>query len=95
MAQKILDQGFYLSFSCIITYPKNDTLREIIKTVPLDKILAETDSPFSPPEGKHGQRNEPTSVVDVVKTIAQAKDLPVEEIGQHIYRNAQKLFGIV
>lgn len=93
-AQKILDLGFYLSFSCVVTYPKNEWLREIIKITPLDKMFAETDSPFSPPQGKRGQRNEPANVVEVVKTIAQVKGLSEEEVATMVEKNARKFFNL-
>ncbi|MDO8570904.1 MAG: TatD family hydrolase [Candidatus Daviesbacteria bacterium] len=91
-AQKALNLGFYLSFSCIITYPKNEYLREIIKFMPQDKILTETDCPFLPPQSKRGQRCEPADVVEVVKVIAQIKDLSCEKIAQVTFHNAQILF---
>lgn len=93
-AQKIIENGFFLSFSCVVTYPKNEALREILKVTPLDKILTETDSPFSPPQTKRGQRNEPANVVEVVKVIAQVKNLPFEEVAQKTYENANKLFNL-
>lgn len=93
-AKKALDLGFYLSFSCIITYPKNDYLRQIIKEIPLDKILVETDCPFLPPQTKRGQRCEPADVVEVIKIIAQMKNLSYEEITQTTFQNAQALFHL-
>lgn len=93
-AQKALGLGFYLSFSCIITYPKNDDLRRIVQQTPLDKILTETDSPFLPPQNLRGQRNEPANVAEVVKVIAEAKSLPKAEIETQVYENAYKLFGL-
>ena len=91
-AQKVLDLGYYLGFTCIVTYPKNEHLREIIKSIPLDKILTETDCPFLPPQNKRGQRCEPADVVAVVKVIAQMKNLSYEEVAQATFRNAQQLF---
>lgn len=91
-AQKALDLGYYLSFSCVVTYPKNEHLREIIKQIPLDKILIETDSPFLPPQNIRGQRNEPANVIEVVKVIAQVKNLSFDQVAQQTFLNAQKLF---
>lgn len=93
-AEKIIDLGFYLSFSCVITYPKNEALREVIKITPLDKMFAETDSPFSPPQGKRGERNEPANVVEVIKTIAQVKNLPEKEVSEAVWQNAKKFFRL-
>ncbi len=93
-AQRALDLGFYLSFSCVITYPKNEALRQLLKTLPLEKILTETDCPFLPPQPIRGQRNEPAYVVEATKVIAEMKNLPVEEVAAQIYRNAQQLFKL-
>lgn len=93
-AQQALQLGFFLSFSCIITYPKNQTLREAIKQIPLDKILTETDSPFLPPQPLRGQRNEPANVSEVVKVIAQIKGISDEEVAKQVYSNSQELFKI-
>lgn len=91
-AKKALDLGYYLGFSCIVTYPKNDHLRQIIKNTPLDKILTETDCPFLPPQTKRGQRNEPACVVEVIKVIAEMKNLSEEQVSQAVWHNAAKLF---
>lgn len=93
-AKKILDLGYYLGFSCIVTYPKNDYLREIIKSIPIDKILTETDCPFLPPQTKRGQRNEPANVAEVVKVIAEMKQISYEEAAQTIIENAKRLFKL-
>jgi len=94
-AQRALELGYYLSFSCMITYPKNDYLREIIKRTPLDKILTETDCPFLPPQELRGQRNEPASVTEVVRTIAEAKGLSYKEVAQATLQNAKSLFRLL
>ncbi|MDD2822634.1 MAG: TatD family hydrolase [Candidatus Daviesbacteria bacterium] len=94
IAQKALDLGFYLSFSCIITYPKNEALREIIKSIPLEKVLTETDCPFLPPQTQRGQRNEPANVSEVVKTIAEIKDLTFDQVAEITLNNAKTLFNL-
>lgn len=93
-AKKALNLGYYLSFSCIVTYPKNETLRQTIKKTPLDKILTETDSPYLPPQNLRGQRNEPANVIEVAKVIAEMKNISYEEATQATYQNAQKLFKL-
>lgn len=93
-AQKVLNLGYYLGFTCIVTYPKNEYLREIIKSTPIDKILTETDCPFLPPQSQRGQRNEPANVLEVVKIIAQMKNLPYEKVAEATFQNAQKLFKL-
>lgn len=93
-AKKALDLGFYLGFTCIVTYPKNDHLRQIIKDMPLEKILTETDCPYLPPQTQRGQRNEPANVTEAVKVIAHVKGLTFEKAAQSTYQNAQKLFRL-
>lgn len=93
-AQKALDLNYFLGFSCIITYPKNEHLREIIKTIPLEKILTETDCPFLPPQSKRGQRNEPANVIEVVKTIAEIKAFSFEQVANQTLQNAKILFNL-
>jgi len=93
-AKKVLDLGFYLGFTCIITYPKNEYLRQIIKNIPLEKILTETDCPFLPPQNMRGQRNEPANVYEVIKTIAEVKNLTFKEVSHTVFQNASKLFNL-
>jgi len=92
VAQKYLDLGCYLSFPGPITY--TDMYDESIRVAPLDKILAETDSPFATPVPHRGQRNEPAYVEDVVKKIALIKEMPYEEMAIQIVKNSQKVFNI-
>ena len=94
-ARKALDLGYYLGLTCIITYPKNDYLRQIIKEAPLEKLLTETDCPFLPPQNQRGKRNEPANVLEVLRTIAEVKNLSPGKAEMVIYQNAQRLFGIV
>lgn len=91
-AKKALDLGYYLSFSGIITYPKNEYLREIVKNTPLDRILTETDCPFLPPQGKRGQRNEPANIKEIVQLIAEEKELSFAAVADQVFQNATKLF---
>lgn len=94
-AQKVLDLGYYLGFTCIITYPKNDHLRQIIKNSPLERILTETDCPFLPPQNMRGKRNEPANITEAVKVIAQMKNLFYEKVAQTTFQNALELFHFV
>lgn len=83
---------FYISFAGNLTYPKNEYLMEAAKKIPLERIVVETDCPFLPPQNYRGQRNEPSFITEVIKTIAQAKNLPVEEIKQAIFENTKRVF---
>jgi TatD DNase family protein len=92
-AEKYLELGFYLGFTGIITYSSD--YDEIIKNLPLDKILIETDSPYLTPIPFRDQRNEPSYVKYVAEKIATLKNLPLEKIAEQTTNNALKLFSIM
>lgn len=79
--------NFYFSFAANITYPSAKLLHEAVKTIPLDRVLTETDCPFLPSQEKRGQRNEPSSVLEVTKKIAELKGISIEETSQQIAKN--------
>jgi TatD DNase family protein len=89
-----LDLGFYVSFTCNITYKKAHALREIVKLCPLDRMCIETDAPYLSPEGRRGQRNEPWACRRACEQIAQVKGLPVEKIAAATTANARAFFRI-
>ena len=91
-AQKILEKGFYLGFSGIITY--SEMMDDVIRAVPLGKILIETDAPYVAPIPYKGNRNEPIYVKEVAKKIAQIKKLPLKKIEESTFENTLRLFGI-
>ncbi len=91
-AQKILERGFYLGFSGIITY--SETMNGVIKDTPLEKILIETDAPYVAPVPYRGNRNEPIYVKEVAKKIAQIKRLPLKEIEEATFKNTLRLFRL-
>lgn len=86
-AKNLLDRNWYISFSGIITYPKNAALREIVKKIPLSSILIETDAPFLAPQAFRGKRNEPCFVPEVAKQIAEIKNLSLEEVSLATFQN--------
>lgn len=96
LAKEALDLGFSLSFSGVVTFRNADMLRDIIKWVPLDRILVETDCPYLTPVPHRGKRNEPAYVRHVAETVASIKSLErpmtVEEIGRATSENAGRLF---
>lgn len=94
LSKTILDLGFMISFTGIITYPNAKELRRIIKEIPLEKMLVETDAPLLAPQARRGERNEPAFVTEVIKTIAEIKNLTFEEIAQQTSQNAKRLFKI-
>ena len=94
-AKKVLDMGFYISFPGTITFKKNiQKAKDLIKKIPIDKILAETDAPFLTPEPYRGKRNEPVYVKQVVSKLAEFKGISVEEMAKITTENCKKLFNI-
>ena len=89
-----LEMGFYISFAGPVTYPKNKALREIaMDTVPLDRILCETDSPYLAPQQIRGRTNEPCHVRDVYELISMLKGMSLEEFAAAVKENGERLFG--
>ncbi len=93
-AEAFLDLGFYLSFTGIITFKNAGSLRDVVREVPMDRILVETDSPYLAPVPHRGKRNEPAFVRFVAEVIAQVKGLTMNEVAQTTNVNAHDLFGI-
>ena len=91
-AQAFLDFGFTLSFTGVITFTHD--YDEVIKNTPLEMIMTETDSPYVAPVPYRGKRNEPVYVREVVKKIAEIKNLPEEKVAQAIISNAKRVFGL-
>ena len=95
MAGKCLDMGFYISIPGPVTYPKSEKLLEVVRQVPLDRLLVETDAPYLAPHPYSGKRNEPAYVVYTTKKIAEIKGISLEEVGEATSRNTKAVFGIV
>ena len=91
-AHRCLDVGFYLGFTGIVTFTKSSELREIVSGVPMERLLIETDCPYLSPQGSRGQRNEPSRVVEVARTIAEVRSSSVEEVKEVTTGNALRLF---
>jgi TatD DNase family protein len=91
-ANQIIDLGFYLGIGGVLTY-KNTHLREVLSALTLDKIVLETDSPYLTPVPFRGKRNESSYIKYVAHTLAEVKNMPVEEVAKITTANAQKIFG--
>ncbi len=89
-----LDLGYFISYSGIVTYPKNEALRETVKYVPIDQILVETDSPYLAPQPVRGKRNTPLYVVYVIQTLADILDIDFLEFKRIVTVNAKRAFNI-
>jgi len=85
-ADKIMDLGLMISFTNIISYGSNEELREVIKSIPLPRIMLETDSPYI--------SKEPTDVIKIAKKISEIQGVPYEEVVKITTENAERFFGI-
>ncbi|MEX0974572.1 MAG: TatD family hydrolase [Bacillota bacterium] len=91
-ASKCLALGGYLGFGGVLTYPRNQALREALGGLPLDRILLETDSPYLAPQSRRGKRNEPAFVLEVGQLVAGLLGLPLERVLAATSANAAAAF---
>jgi TatD DNase family protein len=89
-----LDEGFYLSVTGVITRPDTESLKGIVRKIPLDRILLETDSPARQPVAHLSERNEPAFVADVAQTLAEIYGVSEKEIAQRTEENLHEFLGL-
>jgi TatD DNase family protein len=87
-----MDLGLYIGFDGPITFKNADRAREVVKYVPKEYILTETDSPYLAPEPKRGKLNTPENIPIILEKIASVKGLDLEELKSVVYLNAKNLF---
>lgn len=93
-AEGVLQRGWFLSLSGIVTFKKGEVLREVAKIVPLNQLLIETDTPYLAPQSKRGLVNEPAYLVETAAVIASTKGISLEEVAAATSLNAQKFFNL-
>ncbi len=93
MARRGLELGFYISFSGIVTFRNAEALREVVKKVPLDRLLVETDSPYLAPVPHRGKPNEPRHVRLVAEKVAEVRGVPLETVIERTGENFFTLFA--
>ncbi len=94
MAMECLAMGLYISFSGIVTYKKNGTLREVAAKIPRDRLLVETDSPYLSPDPVRSVRpNEPALMIHTARVVAEAQKLPLNDLANLTTENALRLFS--
>ena len=93
-AQLVLDQGFYISFSGIITFKNVNDLVDVVKYIPNERILVETDSPYLAPTPFRGKRNEPSYVNYTLEKIAEIKKISKDKMAEITTKNFFTLFPI-
>ena len=92
MAKAALELNYYISISGIATFGNASALREVVKYIPLDRLLIETDSPYLAPIPHRGKPNEPRFVAEIARFIAELQGVAVEELGWQTSKNFYRLF---
>ncbi len=92
--EEVLELGFYIGISGPVTFPKANRLRAVAATVPLERLLVETDCPYLTPEPHRGRRNEPAYVQYVVEAVARARETSPKAVARATADNARRLFGM-
>jgi TatD DNase family protein len=93
LAEQCLDLGLYISFAGMITFKKSHELRDVAKSIPLDRLLIETDSPYLSPHPKRGHRpNEPSLIVHTAECLAQVREMQLAALAKATTANARRLF---
>ncbi|MES2273377.1 MAG: TatD family hydrolase [Chlamydiota bacterium] len=92
-AEKVLERGWSLSLSGIVTFKKSEALRDVARIVPLSQLLIETDTPYLAPQTKRGRPNEPSFIPETARCIAAAKGISAEEVAAASFQNGMRLFG--
>lgn len=90
-AEKVLERGWHLSLSGIVTYKKSELLRAVAKIIPLNQLLIETDAPYLAPQSRRGKLNEPAFIVETAEIIAKVKGISAAEVAKNTFENAGRL----
>jgi TatD DNase family protein len=93
LARRALALGFYISFSGIVAFPRSEVIQEVARTVPSDRLLVETDSPFLAPPPHRGKRNEPAFVVEVARKVAALRGASLETLAAEVGGNFDRFLG--
>ena len=91
-AEKFLGLGCYMGFGGMVTYRKNEELREVVRLMPEERLLLETDAPYLAPQAMRGSKNEPANLIETAKTIAREREMGLDKLEKITTQNAVKLF---
>ena len=93
-AKKLLDLDCYISFSGIITFKNSQELVKTVSTIPIEKILVETDSPYLAPAPYRGKNNEPSYIIHTLEKLSEIKNLPIDNVIKYTTNNFKILFNL-
>ena len=93
VAAECLELGLYISFAGMVTFKKSTALREVARSIPEDRILVETDSPYLSPHPLRGRRNQPAHVRHTAECLAEVRGIGLDEFAKLTTANARRLFG--
>ena len=91
---RVIDVGFHIGIGGPITYKKSQDLKQVVKVMPADSFLIETDCPWLAPQLRRGKRNEPAYITEIATKIAKLRQVTIESVGQTSSQNFRKLFSI-
>ncbi|MCJ7684616.1 MAG: TatD family hydrolase, partial [Desulfobacteraceae bacterium] len=94
LAEAFMKLGYFISIPGTVTYKNASHIKDVASSIPLDRILVETDSPFLAPVPKRGKRNEPFNVTFTAREIARLRNISFEEVALQTSENARSLFGL-
>jgi TatD DNase family protein len=93
LARSYVDLGFVISIHTSVTHPKAETLRGVVREMPLERLVIETDSPYGAPQVRRGKRNEPAYVIEAAKAIGEIKGVPLAVVAEATTATARRLLG--
>lgn len=94
VAKQLVDRGYFISFSGIVTFRTAETLRDCAKRLPHDRVLIETDTPFLAPVPFRGRDNEPAFVIKIAELLASLWSVPLETVAEQTTANFERAFGV-
>src|SRR5207237_3483054 len=94
VAKRLIERGYYISFSGIVTFRSAQSLRDVAKALPRDRVLIETDTPYLAPVPFRGRDNEPAYVVKIAELLAGLWSLPLERVAEQTTANFERTFAV-